>query len=174
MRRRILVPAVLLGAVGGGMLVKRLWLEKYRQQKEELNRAEQERDLLHTWLLLELRGAQVSEYFIAHHYHSVAVFGMGPMGRRMADALGELTAYGVELDNLGAVHERLTVYRLGDDPLPPADCMVICDAVRAAEKEKTASQEFPGQIISLGSVMDWLLEQYSVGLNETVWKAGRR
>lgn len=174
MRRRILVPAVLLGAVGGGMLVKRLWLEKYRQQKEELNRAEQERDLLHTWLLVEQRGAQVSEYFTAHNYHSVAIFGMGPMGRRTADALGELAAYGVELDNLGAVHERLTVYRLGDDPLPPADCMVICDAAQAEEKEGAARQEFPGQMISLGKVMDWLLEQHGVGLNETVWKAGRR
>ena len=174
MKRRMLVPAALLGAVGGGMLVKKLWLEKYRQQKEELNRTQRERDLLHSWLLLEQRGAQVSEYFTAHNYHRVAVFGMGPMGRRIADALGELAAYGVELDNLGAVHERLTVYRLGDDPLPPADCMVICDAVQVEEKEGAARREFPGPIVFLGSVMDWLLEQYGVGLNETVWKAGPR
>lgn len=154
-----LCPAVLLGAVGGGMLVKKLWLAKYLQQKEELDRAGQERDLLHTWLLLEQRGVRLPEYFTARGYNGVAIFGMGRLGRRLADALGGLAVYGVELDDLGAVHERLTVYRLGDDPLPPADCMVICGVERLPEKEAAARREFPGEIISLGQVMEQLLEQ---------------
>lgn len=151
----------LLGAVIGGALVKTLWLEKYRQQQTELNLAEQERDLLHTWLLLEQRGVQVHELFDARGCQSVAIFGMGRTGRRLADALGGMAAYGVELNNFGAVHERLTVYRLGDDPLPPADCMVICDMDRIEEKRAAAQREFPNDIVTLSEVLTWLSEQHN-------------
>ena len=52
------------------------------------------------------------------------------------------TAYGVEIENLSAVHEHMEVYRLGDDPLPPADCMVICDLNRVQEKLTEAGKVF--------------------------------
>lgn len=161
MKRSMLGAVALLGAAASGALVKKLWLEKYRRQKAELNLAEQERDLLHTWLLLEQRGVQVHSFFDARGCQSVAVFGMGRTGRRLADALGDMAAYGVELDNFGAVHERLAVYRLGDDPLPPADCMVLCDMDRIEEKRAAAQREFPNDIITLSEVLTWLSEQHN-------------
>ena len=103
MKRWVLAPAVLLAAAAGGALVKRLWLEKYRQQKAELECAEQERDQLHTLLLLGQRGVPLTEYFDAQGYKSAAIFGMGRTGRYLADALGDMAVYGVELDNCGAV-----------------------------------------------------------------------
>lgn len=148
-----------LGAIAGGILVKKLWKEKYRQLREKMDQAEQERDLLHAWLLLRQRKVELTEYFDVCGYKSVAIFGMGWMGRRLCDELGERAVYGVEQDNLGAVHERLTVYRLGDDPLPPADCMVICDVERLPEKEAAAHQGFSGEIIPLRKVLEWLLNR---------------
>ena len=159
MKRLALGLTALLGAAAGGALVKKLWLEKYRRQKAELNLAKQERDLLHTWLLLEQCGVQARRFFDAHGWQSIAVFGMGRTGRRLADALGDMAAYGVELDNFGAVHGRLTVYRLGDDPLPPADCMVICDMDRIGEKRAAAQKEFPNDIVTLSEVLAWLSER---------------
>lgn len=161
MKRLALGLTALLGAAAGGALVKKLWLEKYRQQKVELSLVERERDLLHTWLLLEQRGVQVRKFFDAHGCPNVVVFGMGRMGCRVADALGDMAAYGVELDNFGAVHERLTVYRLGDDPLPQADCMVICDMDRIEEKRAAAQREFSNDIVTLSEVLTWLSEQPS-------------
>lgn len=161
MKRLALGLTALLGAVAGGALVKELWLEKYRQQKAELNLAERERDLLHTWLLLEQRGVRARKFFDAHDCQNVAVFGMGCTGRRLVDALGDMAAYGVELDNFGAVHERLTVYRLGDDPMPPADCMVICDMDRIEEKRAAVQKEFPNDIVTLSEVLTWLSEQHN-------------
>lgn len=161
MKRWTLCPAALLGAVAGGTLVKKLWLEKYRQQKAELDLAERERDLLHTWLLLEQRGIEVAEYFEAHGWQHIAIFEMGRTGRRLADALGDMAVYGVELDNFGAVHERMTVYRLGDDPLPPADCMVICDMDRIGEKRAAAQKEFSNDIVTLSEVLAWLSERHT-------------
>ncbi len=161
MKRWMLIPAALLGAATGGALVKKLWLKKYRQQKMELDLAERERDMLHTWLLLEQRGVQVTEYFETRSYKRIAIFGMGRTGRCLVDALGDMAAYGVEQDDLGAVHERLTVYRLGDDPLPPADCMVICDLERIEEKTSAAQKGFPNEIVTLSEILAWLLERHS-------------
>lgn len=160
-----LVPAV-LGAAAGGALVKRVWLEKYRQQKAELAVASKEKDLLYTWLLLEQRGIHPGEYFAAHGFQTVAIMGMNREGRRFFDALkgqaGVSPAYAVELDNFGAVHEQMTVYRLGDDPLPPADCLVACDLTDLQEKLEAGRREFKGEIVTLSEVLAWLVEQHQI------------
>lgn len=116
------VPAALLGGVAGGVLVKKLWLQKYRERGAELEAAVRESDLLYTWLLLDQRGARLDEYFTDRGCKTLAILGMNREGRRFFDALtdckGVSVAYGVEVDNFAAVHETLTVYRMGDDPLP--------------------------------------------------------
>ncbi len=166
MRRWALGPAALLGAAAGGILVKKLWLEKYREKKAELEAAGQEGDLLYTWLLLEQRGIELREYFAANGYDNVAILGMNREGRRLFDALHGCddvsAAYGVEIENLSAVHEHMEVYRLGDDPLPPADCMVICDLNRVQEKLAEAGRAFDGSIVTLAQVLAWLLERHGI------------
>lgn len=166
MRRWILVPAVLAGAAAGGALVKKVWLDKYRRQKDELNAAGRERDLLYTWLLLEQKGADLSEYFSAHGYKTAAILGMNREGRRLFDALeknGEISVvFGAETDNFAAVHETLTVYRVGDDPLPEADCMAVCDLERVPEKIAAVKKEFRGDIVTLTQILAWLLERHEV------------
>jgi len=155
-----------LGAVVGGALVKKVWLDKYRQQKEELTTVSRERDLLYTWLLLEQKNVDVAEYFAAHGYKTVGIMGMDREGRRFYDALagkeGVTAAYAVELDNFGAVHEHMKVYRLGDDPLPPADCIVICDLTDISEKQEAVRKEFKGEIVTLSEVLAWLIDEYRI------------
>ena len=129
-------------AIAGGSLVKKLWKEKYQKQKDELHIAQQEGNLLYRWLQLSQNG-----------YGSVAVFGMNREGRLAIEKLDDLAVYGVEAENLGAVHERLKVYRLGDDPLPPANCMVICDLGETPEKTALIQKAFSGMIISLEDVL---------------------
>lgn len=51
--------AAMAGSFAGGALVKRVWLNKYHAQKDELAEAQRQRDLLYTWLLLEMRGARL-------------------------------------------------------------------------------------------------------------------
>ena len=165
MRRWTLLPAALAGAAAGGMLVKKVWLEKYQGRKKELEAAGGEGDLLYTWLLLEQRHVELEEYFTAHGYRTAAILGMNREGRRLFDALqggGVTAAYAVEIDNLAAVHEVLTVYRLGDDPLPPADCMVVCDLEGVPEKLAAAKGEFSGAVVTLAQVLAWLLERHKI------------
>lgn len=166
MRRWILAPAVLAGAVAGGVLVKKVWLEKYRRQKDELNTADRERDLIYTWLLLEQKSVKLAEYFSAYGYKTVAILGMNREGRRLFDALNKneeiSVVFGAEVDNFAAVHETLIVYRVGDDPLPEADCMVVCELERASEKIAAVKKEFRGDVVTLSQVLIWLLDRYEI------------
>lgn len=166
MKKRTAVLAAALGAAGGGALVKSVWLEKYRQQKEELAVSDRERDLLYTWLLLEQKGTNPGEYFAAHGFRTIGIMGMNREGRRLYETLRDRedvsAAYAVELDNFSAVHEHMTVYRLGDDPLPPADCIAICDLTHVPEKREALRREFTGEIVTLAEVLAWLIEDHQV------------
>lgn len=166
MKKRTAVLAAVLGAAAGGALVRRVWLEKYRAQKEELAESDNERDLLYTWLLLEQKGANPGEYFAAHGFQTIGIMGMNREGRRLYEALENreevFAAYAVELDNFGAVHEHMTVFRLGDDPLPPADCIVICDLTDIPEKREALQREFTGEIVTLEEALAWLIEAHQV------------
>lgn len=161
-----LIFGVTVGSIAGGALVKKLWLEKYRKKKAELSTANRERELLHNLLKLKQNSIQFSEYFIQHKLHSVAVLGMGREGRYLLDELAKensvASAYGVEADYLGSVHETLIVYRLGEDELPSADCLVVCDLNRADEKIALAQKEFHGTIVTIEEVVDWLMEKHDV------------
>ena len=166
MRKGSAALAAALGAVAGGILVKRVWLEKYREQKKELGIANLERDLLYTWLLLEQKGVNPGEYFAAHGFKTIGIMGMNREGRRLYETLKDRedvsAQYAVELDNFSAVHEHMTVYRLGDDPLPEADCVVICDIDHIPEKREALRLEFTGEIMTLTEVLAWLIEKHQI------------
>lgn len=166
MRKGTAVLSAALGAVAGGALVKKVWLEKYREQKKELTAAITEADLLYTWLLLEQMGANPGEYFAARGFKTIGVMGMNREGRRLYAALKDRedvsAEYAVELDHFSAVHERMTVYRLGDDLLPPADCVVICDMTNIPEKQEALRKEFKGEIVTLTEVLAWLIEEHGI------------
>lgn len=169
MRKSIIATAVFgsaIGAIAGGALVKRLWLGKYRKQKAELINVSHERELLHELLKLKQNGVQLSEYFTENKLQSVAVLGMGREGRYLLDELAKekavSPAYGVEADYFGSVHETLIVYRLGEDELPPADCLVVCDLNRTDDKASASQREFSGEIIVLEEVVNWLMNRHEI------------
>lgn len=162
----VLFLGTVLSATAGGAFVKKLWLKKYHKQKVDLATASHERDLLHILLKLRQNEVRFSEYFTEHNLQCVAILGMGREGRYLLDELAKenevTTAYGVEADYLGSVHERLTVYRLGEDELPAADCLVVCDLVRTEEKTAMAGKEFFGKIVMLEEVLEWLMDRHGV------------
>ena len=156
----------IIGCIAGGALVKKLWLEKFRKQKNELAEVSHERELLHELLKLKQNGVQLSEYFTENKLQSVAVLGMGREGRYLLDELAKekavSPAYGVEADYFGSVHETLIVYRLGEDMLPPADCLIVCDLNRTDKKVSLAQREFSGAVVILEEVIDGLMDKHGI------------
>lgn len=154
MRRNIreAFASALTGAVVGGVLVKRVWLDKYHAQRTELEAAERERELLYAWLLMERSERGLPDYFDGRGLKKVAVLGMNRLGRMAIDELGERATYGVEAKNYAAVHERLTVYRLGEDELPEADALLVCDLGLIDKEAEMLRREFSKEIVALPDV----------------------
>ena len=155
-----LIAAASLGAIVSGVVVKKVWLEKYRRQRVELELMEQEREVLRIWLQTKYEGSECTAMLFDKGYQKVAILGMTWEGRLLANVLGNTAVYGVEQDNFGAIHPRLIVYRLGEDILPPADCLVVCDLKNLPEKLELAKREFKGEIITLMQMLEGTLEQH--------------
>ncbi|NBK79424.1 hypothetical protein D5272_12720 [bacterium D16-76] len=151
---------VAVGAVAGGTLVKKLWLDKYCKQKDELKVVNHERELLYQLLKLKKNNMPFSEYFQAYDLHSVAILGMGFMGRYLLDVLTEegsvTVAYGVEFDVLGAVHKTLPVYRLGQDDLPAVDSLLVCDLYWNSKSPAVLQEEISARIVTITQLLEWL------------------
>lgn len=145
--------SALAGSIAGGMLVKRVWLDKYHALRTELEASERERELLYAWLLMKRRERDLASFFDECGLRTVAVLGMNRMGRMAIDELGERAAYGVEAEDYNAVHERLTVYRLGEDDLPEADAMLVCDLACTEEKRVAAQKAFNGTVVTLAEAL---------------------
>lgn len=152
------------GFIAGGALVKKVWLEKYHEQKAKLAVAENERELFYDWLLMKENGRSLADFFDKYNLKRVAILGMNRLGRLAAEELGERAVYCVEAENFSAVHERLTVYRLGEDPLPEADCMLLCDL---EVKQSVVRNEFSGGVITLTEALQWDAEN---ARDKAVWR----
>lgn len=148
-KRTKTISEIVLAMTVGGLLVKKIWKEKYYLQRKEKEKLEQERDLLRAWLKSEREAGTFATAFSGKGYHRIAILGMNWEGRFLADVLGDVVAYGVEAENFGAVHPRFVVYRLGEDSLPPADCLVICDLNCLPEKVMCVKKEFSGEIFTI-------------------------
>ena len=137
MNRRMIwgFAGALAGAVAGGVLVKKVWLKKYRRQKGELDAVSRERDLLHTWLLLEQKGKDLWETLARPGKKlrpgSRVVFGDGLLVGEVTDTLeggNRLVRFRYEGDSFFAVLDRI-----GQMPLPP----YITEALEDRERYQT-------------------------------------
>lgn len=116
-------------AYGTGKLVKTLWKEKYRQEEALLDKSQKSSSLYYHWLLLKQNNIGLCEFFTEKEIKTVAVLSLSPPGRRLIEELSGSdvnVVYAIEQDNPSAVHERLDVLRLGDDPLPMVDAVIVC------------------------------------------------
>lgn len=120
---------VAASTLGTGALVKRLWKQKYSEEKQRGNRSEKMLQLYYHWLLLKQKNIGLDTFFVNKGIKEIAVLDLAPQGRRLIDELTESAVsvrYAIERDNPAAIHERLEVLRLHDDPLPAVDAVVIC------------------------------------------------
>ena len=154
---RLATMSAVVGALAGGAVVKKVWLDKYHVKKAEVTELETERELLYCWLQIREQGRSLANYFDGES--KVAVLGMNRLGRLAIDELGEYAAFGVEAEDFAAVHDHLTVYRLGEDSLPEADVMLVCDIRHIDEKLAALQEVYDGQILTLKEALNRIAEE---------------
>lgn len=163
-----LAISALCGAISAGIIVKKVWIDKYKLQNEKLSFSEKERKIWYTWFLIEQKGFSCLDFFVKYNYKTIAVYGMNGLGRCLVDYLivdskDIFVKYAVEKDKPSAVHEKLKVYRMGDDKLPKADCIVICDLNHVHEKHQELKESgFKGKVVSFSDILMYIINKNNI------------
>ena len=96
------------------------------QLEARLDKFRQYYDLMHRWMLLHERGESVEEYFLAHGYGHVLLYGYGNHGRHLvADLQSDSVCIVGAIDqNRARIQTDIPLYGL-DEELPDCDIVVV-------------------------------------------------
>ena len=114
-----------------GILVALYYYVKWNQKNiDALNQLAEKNQslyqLMEQWVLAKQEGKDFSEYFRRHNYKTVAIYGMGIVGRRLAkelDVLDIKEIYGIDR-NAKDLFSNIKILTL-DDNLPKVDIVVV-------------------------------------------------
>lgn len=79
------------------------------------------------WMQLEENGKTISDILHTHGYRTVAIYGMGCLGKRLYERLkaeGTDILCGID-KNAHYMYKNLYVYAIDDDDLPEADVIIV-------------------------------------------------
>ena len=151
--RIVAVLGGILGATGIGCGYK-LISKELRLKDKEKEKFQSYYNLLNRWLLVQQNGNSLEEFFLENGYHSVAIYGMGEMGKRLAEQLKDSKVevkYAVDQEAGG---EYLGIDILEKtDVLPEADVMIVTAIFAFDEIQEEMSQYYNGEIMSLEEVV---------------------
>jgi hypothetical protein len=96
------------------------------QLEARLDKFRQYYDLMHRWMLLHERGELVEEYFRAHGYGRVLLYGYGNHGRHLVAELqsGSVCIVGAIDQNRARIKADIPLYGM-EDVLPDCDVVVV-------------------------------------------------
>ena len=96
----VVIAAVLfmvIGFVGGSVFAANILGRKMVDNSKLADKHFKIMYLLNQWLVVLEHGRSISQYFIQNHYHTIAIYGMGYLGKRL---LEELRGTGIEVKYL--------------------------------------------------------------------------
>lgn len=103
------------------------WEQKnFDAQRSLVKKNEYLFNLMEQWVLAKQEGKDFGEYFKRNNYKTVAVYGMGVVGRRLIRELkdsGIEVSYGIDR-NAKKIFSDVSLFTL-DDKLPKADVVVV-------------------------------------------------
>lgn len=125
--------AVMAGIAGAcwGLAVKIRTDSQLKALNEELMRYKSNFEILSKLDEIKRSGRSLDEYFIKNRYRSVAIYGMGAVGKRIYDELKDSDVvelrYGIEKLNYN-IKFPLEIRMFREDDLPRVDAVIITTA----------------------------------------------
>lgn len=161
MKKENKLAAFICGALIAGYTVKRLWKQHYNAEKSRGDSEEKLKQLYYNWLLIKQKGVSLADCLREEGIANVAVLGLDPPGRRFIDELegsGITVVYAIEHNNPSSIHEKLEVYRLGDDTLPETDAVVVCTLRDFLVIQDKLKRETKARVIALEDLISKTLK----------------
>lgn len=111
--------------------------------------------LLNQWLRIKQEGKNLSDFFVANKYKSIAIYGMSYVGARLVAELKNtdvVVKYGID-KNAGGIYSDIDVITL-EDELPDVDVIVVTSITYFNEVKEELKKKINYPIISLQEVLD--------------------
>lgn len=158
MKKMGLGIAGLAGLILGGSIVeiveKKNKKSKSKNVDQNTKRLKSYYDILNKWLSMKQKGESLEKYFLDYGYKSVAIYGMGELGKRLYDELKDTSIkvlYAID-KNSGGKYLDIDI-KSPDEKLPEVDVTVVTAVFAFDEILLELEDKLSSQIISLNEVL---------------------
>lgn len=100
--------------------------KQYQESYQYFDKIYKNYGVLREWLLLNIQGKRVSDFFDRSHYQKIAVYGMAELGQLFVSELRKFgldVKYGIDC-RAGTITAEIPVLTL-EDELPPVDVVIV-------------------------------------------------
>lgn len=142
------------GAAGGLFFGKKTSNASIKEKEKKIDRLRLYYNVLLEWLQKKQDGKNLEDYFIEKEYKTVAIYGMGELGLRLADELKDSSIelkYGID-KNASSVYSDLEL-KDPDDSFDDVDVIVVTPIFAFDDIENELSSKVNCPIISLEEVV---------------------
>lgn len=145
---------VILGLCIAMYSIARMYYERTQQEISKVQKMIRINESLDRWLELKKPDRRLSEYFEQNHYKTVAIYGMGNLGRRL---FSELQSEGINvvftLDKGLKGEQGLKLRSADDKDLPAVDVMVVTAVASFDEIYLDMREKVKAEIVSMEDVL---------------------
>lgn len=152
------ILGVIGGVIAGATVTNKVNQNKISDELKKVDKFKGYYNMLLQWLDIKQEGKSLSEYFVNNNYKTIAIYGMGEMGRRLYDELKDSEIqikYVIDKNSITA-YSPVEVKELDDfdgDDNVEVDVVVVTATFAFNEIQKEVSEKITCPIISLEDVI---------------------
>lgn len=142
-------------AVTAGLLWKNLWNE-YKNMIESHAKYRNYFQILNQWMRLKEKNESLERYFVENHFKTIAIYGMGVMGKHLAEELKDSEhveiVYGIDqaADRMRFPFQVLKA----DEDLSDVDVIIVTPVLEFDNIREKLRKKLECPIISLAEVFE--------------------
>lgn len=149
-----LIVTAVVGGIGGSAAGIKLSNKTIGPIKKDVEKFKSYYSMLNQWLALKQQGKTLEKYFIDNNYKTIAIYGMGEMGKRLYDELKDTSIkvkYAIDKE-ASSIYSELEVVDK-DERFEEVDAIVITATFAYSEIERELREKINFSIISLDDVV---------------------
>lgn len=147
----LISASIALSTILGGVVYFR---EEIRKREKRTEKFMDYFDILDEWMNLKEEGKLITDYFIDNDYNTIAIYGMGKLGRHLCHDLEDSNitiAYGLDKRS-ESMSSNIKLLSMSDE-LPSVDVIIVTATFDFATIKEQLQKKVECPIISLSDVI---------------------
>lgn len=148
------LAGAVVGAAAGAVAVNKLQGVAVDANEARVDKFKGYYHMLNQWVVLKQEGKSLEKYFVDNNYKTIAIYGMGEMGKRLYDELKDTSVqvkYIVDQDAAGTYSELQVIDK--EEELEEVDVIVVTAIFAFDEIEGELNEKVDFPIVSLEDVV---------------------